>query len=139
MKSLLLCALFVSSAAFACPDITGTFVCKFNSAVSQKEISKTETGFKIISEGYPMEYITDGRPYEIPATDSYKDAFVKSSCSEKELIIDFNASILYEGTVIAKEVSKTTYSMDSANLIITQKTKMKGLPMPAAKWNCTRK
>lgn len=139
MKSFLALSFLFSLSAYACPDITGTFVCKFNSAVSQKEIVRTETGFLITSEGNTMEYFTDGKAYEVPATDSYKDAFVKSSCSSSEFTVDFNASILYEGSVIAKQVSKTIYSMNGENLIIFQKLKMKGLPVPKVLWTCSRK
>lgn len=139
MKTLLISALFVSSAAFACPDITGLYVCKFNSAVSQKEIVKTENGFVVTSEGNSMEYFTDGKTYEIPATDDYTDAKVRTTCTDQEMIVDFNASILYEGSVIAKQVSKSIYSMSGSDLIITQKLKMKGLPMPKVQWTCTRK
>lgn len=138
MKSLLMVAVLFSSAAFACPDISGVYTCKYNYNISNKEIVKTQSGFVINSDGNPMEYFADGKFYEVPATDSYTDAKVKSSCTENEMIVDFNASILYDGTIIAKQVSKTIYSMEGKDLIISQKVKMKGVPLPAIKWICTR-
>lgn len=138
MKSLMVCALLFSSAAFACPDITGSYTCKFNSAISMKEIVKTDGGFAVNSDGYEIEYHVDGKTYELPSTENYTDAKVRTTCNESEMIVDFNASILYEGSIIAKQVSKSTYSMEGSNLVINQKIKMKGLPMPAVKWNCTR-
>jgi len=108
MKSLLTVALLFSSAAFACPDISGVYSCKFNSNISNKEIVKTQSGFVINSDGNMMEYFADGKSYDVPATDSYTDARVKTSCTEKAMVVDFNASILYEGSIIAKQVSKTT-------------------------------
>ncbi len=138
MKSLLTVALLFSSAAFACPDISGVYSCKFNSNISNKEIVKTQSGFVINSDGNMMEYFADGKSYDVPATDSYTDARVKTSCTEKAMVVDFNASILYEGSIIAKQVSKTTYEMEDKDLIISQKVKMKGVPLPAIKWVCTR-
>lgn len=138
MKSLLMGALLFSSAAFACPDISGVYSCKYNNNFSVKEIVKTQVGFIITSDGNPMEYFADGIAYEVPSTDSYTDAKVRTTCTQDEMVVDFNASILYEGSVIAKQVSKSIYSMEGKDLIISQKVKMKGIPLPAIKWTCVR-
>lgn len=138
MKSLFIGAVLFSSTAFACPDISGLYSCKYNSNMSTKEIVKTEQGFVINSDGNSMEYLADGKAYEVPSTDSYTDALVRTTCTQNEMIVDFKASILYDGSIIAKQVSKSTYAMDGKDLIISQKVKMKGIPLPAIKWTCVR-
>lgn len=138
MKILSTALLLLASSAFACPDISGLYSCQLSSATIQKEIKETETGYIIISEGNEMEYVTDGKGYEIPATDSYKDAIVTSFCRNDQLVVDFKANILYEGSVIANEVAKTIYKMAGDNLVILRKTKMKGIPLPTQKYLCSK-
>lgn len=50
----------------------------------------------------------------------------------------FKATILYEGSELAKQSSVTEYTPMGSGLMIFQKTKMKGIPLPAMKFNCTR-
>lgn len=138
MKKLFLALSLCSSVAFACPNLTGNFNCKLGSNVFDKQIENTESGYYVITSGVEMNYTTDGKSYELPATDSYKEAKVVSSCLGEKFVIDFTASILYEGSVIAHQVSKSEYYLEGENLIILQKTKMKGIPLPTNKYICTR-
>lgn len=138
MKLLVLITLLFSSSVFACPNISGFYSCLLNGVTTLKDIKQTTTGYIITTEGSEMEYFTDGMGYEIPATDSYKNATVTSSCRREQFIVDFKATILYEGSEIAKEVSKTTYGMQGEDLIILRKTKMKGFPLPTQKYLCTK-
>jgi hypothetical protein len=138
MKCLILALAIMSSAAFACPNLTGNFNCKLGSRVFDIQIENNEKGYHFITAGVEMDYITDGQGYEIPSTENYKDAIVKSSCEGNAFIVNFTASILYEGSVIAHEVSKTEYSLNGDNLSMIQKTKMKGIPLPTNKFNCIR-
>lgn len=132
--------LLFSLNAFAaiCPDIEGTYTCQKGSHVSVKEIARTADGYIIVSDGMEYEYRVDGNTYEVPSTDSMTDGKVKASCHDNKFVVDFNASILYDGTIIAKQVSKTEYSKKGDNLIFAQKIKMKGLPLPALNFECIR-
>ncbi len=138
MKLLALITLLLSSTVFACPNISGLYTCQLKSELSLKEITQTETGYIIDSNGVQMEYFTDNKGYEIPSTSSYKDAIVTSSCKGEQFIVDFKATILYEGSEIAKQVARTTYQMDGDDLIILRKTKMKGVPLPVQKYLCIK-
>lgn len=139
MKYLItLLTLTLSATAFACPEISGSYSCRSGSHVSEKEIVKTSQGYHIISDGIEFTYLTDGNTYDVEANDSMKDGKVKSYCKDNKFIVDFKATILYEGAEIARQTSVTEYVPSGANLIITTKTKMKGLPMPLLKLNCTR-
>jgi len=139
MKSLItLMTLTLSTATFACPEISGLYSCRSGSHVSEKEITKTDLGYHIVSDGIEFTYMTDGNTYDVEANDSVKDGKVKSYCKDNKLIVDFKATILYEGAEIARQTSITEYVPAKENLIITTKTKMKGLPMPVLKLNCTR-
>lgn len=132
--------LLLSLNAFAtsCPDLEGTYTCQKGSHVSVKEIARTADGYIIVSDGMEYEYRVDGNTYEVPSTDSMTDGKVKASCRDNKFVVDFNASILYDGTIIAKQVSKTEYSKKGDNLIFAQKIKMKGLPLPALNFECIR-
>lgn len=121
-----------------CPDLEGIYTCQKGSHVSIKEIARTADGYIIVSDGIEFEYRVDGNTYEVPSTDSMTNAKVKSSCHDNKFVVDFNASILYDGTIIAKQVSKTEYSKKGDNLLFAQKIKMKGLPMPALNFECSR-
>ena len=138
MKSLVLITFLFSTSLFACPNISGSYSCQLNSSSSLKEITQTPTGYIINSNGIEKEYFTDNKGYEIPATDSYKNAIVTSFCKDEQFIVDFKATILYEGSEIAKEVARTTYEIDGDDLIILRKTKMKGVPLPVQKYLCTK-
>ena len=140
MKSFFILVSMLSLNAFACPNLTGSFYCNsgVNSSAFDMQIENTNEGYSIITNGTEMKYHTDGRVDTIPATDSYKDVKIKASCQGEKFIIDFTASILYEGSVVAHQVSKTEYILNNDQLSIVRKTKMKGLPMPTAKYTCVR-
>jgi hypothetical protein len=72
MKLLALITLLLSSTVFACPNISGLYTCQLKSELSLKEITQTETGYIIDSNGVQMEYFTDNKGYEIPSTNSDK-------------------------------------------------------------------
>ena len=141
MKKLLLGLLFVFtqvSASEECPQISGSFTCQQGSHISYKVITQTNDGYLINSDGIDFNYITDGKSYEVEATSSMKDGKVTASCNSNKFIIGFKATILYEGSEIAKQSSITEYALLNNNMTILQKTKMKGIPLPAIKFDCTR-
>lgn len=139
MKSILTLGLLFSFNAFAnCPNLTGDYICQKGSRISYKSIEQTETGYNIISDNIEFNYVTDGVTYELPATESVKEAKVTSYCDKNVFVVDFTAMILYEGSDLAKQVSKTKYSLKGDTLIYLQKTKMKGLPMPTVTLTCRR-
>jgi hypothetical protein len=139
MKAFAFIASLITLNVYACPNLTGTYLCQVGSHISQQTITNTDTGYNIINEGVESNYITDGNSYELPSTDNYQDAKVTSSCAEDKFVIDFKASILYEGSVIAKQVSRFTYYVEGDHLVYLQKTKMKGIPLPTNKFICTLK
>lgn len=135
---LFLSALFsFNTFAANCPEINGVFTCMRGSQVSIKEITKTATGYIVVSDGVYSDYVTDGKTYDVEINEDVKDAKIKSYCQDNKFISDFTATILYEGSPIAKQVSKIEYSMKGANLEYLHKTKMKGLPMPTLRYTCT--
>lgn len=139
MKYLIASALiFVSVSAFACPDLTGSYDCRNGSHVSMKEIVFTEKSYYFNSDGVEFTYYPDGNTYEVEANERMKDGKVKSYCKNDKLFVDFNATILYEGSAIAKQKSVTEYVKTTEGMIITTKTKMKGLPMPTLKLLCNK-
>ena len=140
MKKLLLGIFILSSQLFAveCPPISGSFTCQQGSHVSYKIITQTNDGYLINSDGIDFNYITDGKTYEVEATSNMKDGKVTSTCTSNKFIVGFKATILYEGSELAKQSSVTEYTPVGSGLMIVQKTKMKGIPLPAIKFNCTR-
>ncbi len=124
--------------ANACPLIDGAYVCREGSHVSYKEIKSTPNGYDIVSDGIYFQYITDGKGYSVEATDSMKDGVVTSTCNNQKFIIDFRATILYEGAEIAKQSTKSEYYLDQGLLKIKQKTKMKGIPLPTVNFACEK-
>ncbi|MFA6239123.1 MAG: hypothetical protein WC635_17420 [Bacteriovorax sp.] len=133
-----LIAIVFSTNLFACPEIGGAFSCQQGSHISEKEITKNDTGYLINSDGIEFNYISDGKVYDVEATDTMKDGKVKSYCKDNKFIVEFKATILDEGSEIARQSSVTEYLPSGMNLLITQKTKMKGIPLPALKLKCTR-
>lgn len=138
MKKIFLLAFLTQSVWAACPDLSGNYICKNGSHVSLKNIEMTETGYIFNSDGVEFEYLTDGNTYPVPANENQKDGKVKSYCVDEKFIVEFNTTVLYEDTVIGKQVSKTEYSLNQDGFNIQQKTKLKGLPIPTLKFQCTK-
>lgn len=142
MRYLICFGLFISfTAAAACPDLTGEYYCKRGSNITYRAIEKTENGFIISQNGNTTEYIADGVTVQtIPSTDGSAEGTFTSYCKNNQFIVDLKADIFYEGSVIAKQVSKTTYELINGNgLNITTKIKMKGIPLPTLKEVCVPK
>lgn len=129
---------FISLQSFACPQMEGFYECRAGSRVSLKEIVSTTAGFLIVSDGAEREYFIDDQFREIPSTNSYKDAFYKSRCTSNSFVVDFKATLLYEGVEVAKQVQTSTYTMVGEDLTIVQKTKAKGVPLPTIKYLCKK-
>lgn len=124
--------------AASCPDLEGTYTCQRGNRILVKEITRTADGYIFVADGMQFEYRVDGNTYEVPSTDSMTDGKVKASCLDNKFIVDFNATILYDGAIIGKQVSKTEYSKNGDNLLFAQKVKMKGMPLPAINFECIR-
>lgn len=135
---LILSSLVFSSVALACPDISGEFSCKSKKNSTSVIIEAIQNGFTINTDGNVADFIADGKTYDLPSTDSMTDAKKISSCKDDKFIIDFNATLLYEGAVIGKEVLKAAYYFEGSNLKIVRKTKVKGMPLPVQDYTCTR-
>ena len=138
---LLLSMMFLASFnvySATCPDISGSFICTKGSQISYKDIHKTDTGFVIISDGAEMEYFTDKKVYTLPDNENIRNAKVSTYCEKNKMIVDFSVIILYEGSDLAKQVSKTHYSLTNNGMTISQKIKMKGLPMPSLVFECIK-
>ncbi len=131
---------FMSFNLFAgqCPLLDGAYICREGSHVSYKEIKTTNEGYDIVSDGIFFQYKTDGKGYSVEATDSMKDGIVTSSCANQKFVVDFKATILYEGAEIAKQSTKSEYYVDQGQLKIKQKTKMKGIPLPTVNFICEK-
>lgn len=138
MRYLMLIGLMVSFSAIACPDLAGEYLCKRGSASSYRSIEATEDGFRITRDGNITDYVTDGvTVQDVPQTDSMTDGKYTSKCEDNSFIVNFNATLLYEGVVIGKQVSKTTYQLKNEQLHIISKVKVKGVPLPTVKEVCT--
>lgn len=136
--SLILSTIFFSLSSYACPSIEGYFECSTGSRLNIKEINAIENGFSVSTDGNYIEYTNDNTFREIPATDSYKDAFYKSYCRADKFIVDFKATILYQDAVVGKQESTTEYKLKDGQMIITQKTKMRRIPLPTLVSHCQR-
>ena len=126
-----------SSTAFACPNLTGNYTCKKGSHVFTLQVETTAGSYIMNRDGAEMEYVVDGKIYDVPSTENYKDAKMTSVCEDNKLVVGFEADILYQGSVIAHQVSKSYYYKDGNNMILLQKVKMKGIPLPTNKFICT--
>lgn len=139
MKLFTAILLLVSVNAFACPDITGSFTCKFKNRISEREIAKTETGFVMIADGVEQTYNVDGSITSVPDSDGLKDGQFSSICEGNTFIVNFTGTLMYEGSEIGKEVQKTVYQMKGDDLNILIKTKAKHVPLPTINYMCTRR
>jgi hypothetical protein len=140
MKILISLILLYSVNTFAsnCPDISGQFVCQSGSRIILKTIEQTELGYFINSDGTTFEYITDGVSYDVPANENMKDASIKSYCRNNKFVSDFKATVLYDGSKLAKQFTSSEYQLKGEELTVIQKTKMMGLPMPTISLLCKR-
>lgn len=138
MKFLSLLLICISSAAMACPDISGEYECNIGRKFTKKSISQTSRGFLINTDGSEMEYLTDGTVQTIPNSDSFKDVAFKSYCEGNKFIIDMTATITEGETVLGKQISKKIFELEKEDIHITHKTKMKGIPLPTKKEFCMR-
>lgn len=138
MRYLMLIGLMVSFSAIACPDLAGEYLCKRGSASSYRSIETTADGFRISRDGNITDYVTDGVTVQnVPETDSMTDGKFTSQCESDKFVVDFTATLLYEGAVVGKQVSKTTYQLKNQQLHIISKVKVKGFPLPTIKEVCT--
>lgn len=138
MRYLILFSLFISLSALACPDISGEYACLRNNQTTFRSIEVIPGGFRMINGIHTNDYITDGTTIQtLPDTDSMKDGKYKSHCQGNKLIVDFTATIMYEGSAIARQVSKTTYQLKNDQLEIIQKVRMKGIPLPTIRELCS--
>lgn len=140
MNFILALSFLTSFSAFSatCPEITGDYICQKGSHISYKNIHRSDKGFIVISDGVEMEYITDKKTYSLPDTESVREAKISSYCEKDKLVVDFSGIILYDGSDLAKQVSKTEYILKGDGMIFSQKIKMKGLPMPALTLDCKK-
>lgn len=136
--SLILVTMLLSTTVFACPDISGDFTCTSKRGNSSVSIQTIENGFLINTDGVEAEFLADGKVYDLPSTDSMTDGKRISSCKDDKFNIDFTATLLYEGSVVGKEVLRASYFFQGNNLKIIRKTKVKGLPLPVQDYTCTR-
>lgn len=137
MKILMIALTLFSYAAFACPDLTGSYLCKAGSRTSNKEIHSTQEGYIINSDGNELEYFTDGRVVEVPETDSFKDGKFTSVCNGDQFVVTFTATLMYEGSPIAKQISRSTYSKVGDIMKLEIKTKSKNIPLPTINFTCS--
>lgn len=137
MKTLLVLFSLFSASAFACPNLMGNYTCQKGSTVFNLNVNQTATAYEMDRDGNFAEYIVDGKIYDLPSTDNYQAAKVTSACEDDKLVVGFEADILYQGSVIAHQVSKSYYYKDGNNMILLQKVKMKGIPLPTNKFICT--
>lgn len=138
MRYLIFFGLFASLSAIACPELSGEYLCKRGSLTSTRSIEATNDGFIITKDGYTTEYVADGITVQnVPSSDSMTDGSYTSRCTDDQFIVDFKATLLYEGAVVGKQVSKTTYQFKNNDLHIISKVKVKGLPLPTVKEICT--
>lgn len=138
MKFLVAVLLLVSAQAFACPDITGSFSCKYKNRLSEREITKTADGFLINIDGIELEYVTDGSITTVPQTDSLKDGQYSSVCDANTFVINFSGTMMEGDLELGHQVQKTVYQMKGDALNINIKTKAKRVPLPTIDYTCTR-
>ncbi len=137
MRYLILLSLFISFTALACPDLSGEYLCKRGSMTASRTIEKTPDGFIITKDGYTTDYIADGITVQsMPTSDSVAEGNFVSHCKGDQFIVDLKATLLYDGAVIGKQVSQSTYQFKNNDLHITTKVKMKGVPLPTVKEIC---
>ncbi len=136
--SLILTFSFSLLASTTCPNIAGTYTCTYKYETLHQTIEETPTGFFITANGVEMEYFIDGSPVLIPETDSVRDGKVISSCGNGLFVVNFTAMIMYQGAEVGKEVQRTSYEIKDGNLVMTRKTKVKGIPLPTKKYICVK-
>lgn len=129
-----------TEAAEACPNLDGAYLCQAGSDAVGFTIASTPDGIWMDRDGAQITYQPDGRSHAIPDTESYQNGKVTSSCKGDKLVVELDVEILYEGSVIARQVSRTEYSRPTKNLNeglkIVTKTKMKGLRLPTKTYAC---
>lgn len=138
MKMITTLALLLSTAAYACPDLTGAFLCESNYRQVETTIETHEDGYQITEGGSKGFFSNDGTIRRLPDTEIMRDGEVSGNCKDDKYYVNFTAKALDEGEVIAKQVSQTEYVIKGDRLYVTRKTKMKGIPMPTQKMICTR-
>jgi hypothetical protein len=140
MKFLFL--VLVSFNAFACPDLTGDFFCESGEEKSVRRIETHTNGYTIHTDGNEGFFSNDGKIRELPSNDTMTDGKVSGKCEGEKFIVNFSATVLYEGEDIAKQKSETLYTIVGERLHISRKTRMRWmgiwLPLPSKKFVCTR-
>src|SRR6187399_1401636 len=93
-KSIVLAGLLLGSTAFACPDLSGTYVCTEDGTTYEQVVSQADaagvTTFTVTTDGESETLVADGKPYtsvEKDADYTYTTVMV-GTCSADALNLD---------------------------------------------------
>lgn len=122
----------------SCEELSGNYLCRAGSKAISKSLLIVGNQVEMITEGVESTLILDGETYSVPATSSMKDGKVSALCVGEKMVVNFSATLLYEGEELAKQTQKTEYVKSNEGLEITVSTKAKGIPLPKLKYLCQR-
>jgi hypothetical protein len=124
------------SLAQSCPDLSGHYQCSQGSRKFILMISSDQLAHTVVREGREVIYRAHGQKIAIPDTDSYQKGQHWSSCVKNKLQVNFQVELLYEGSVIAKQKTVSIFEKMERDLILTEKTRMKGISLPSQRFVC---
>jgi hypothetical protein len=122
--------------AQGCPDLSGQYACALGSHQYSLLVKSNQASHTVVRDGREMKYEANGQTYSIPDTDSYQKGRYQSVCAKNKLQVNFQVELLYEVSVIAKQKSVTEYEKIKSDVIITEKTRVKGVPLPTQRFVC---
>lgn len=119
-----------------CPDLNGDYACKQGSTIFSLSVHGEQGLYHVEKNKVAIEYNTDGRFVAIADTENYRNAKYQALCEGGKLVVNFYAELMYDGSFIGKQVSKSEYSKVGQELIIAEKVKVRGIPLPRLRYVC---
>lgn len=132
--------LFGSIVSYACPDLTGKYLCQALHGTYDLKFNKTSSGYIVTTESTKKTYVTDGSVQELPDLgETVQNRTLKSYCDEEKFIIDYEATVYYEGNVLGQQFSKTSYEFNGKNIQMILQVNFQGSNLPPIKETCVPK
>lgn len=125
-KFVTLVAFFFGSVAFACPDLSGTYICegedgKYEATISQKVVNGV-TVYTMTEDGESTDIAADGKPITSVEKDGEYVFTMQqvASCTADALKIDVNMTLSDDsGNVWLQETAHVLVSLDASRNLKT--------------------
>lgn len=134
MRTLAALVLLFSAQAFACPDLTGAYTCKYQDGASEVVTVSQDNKDGVVTYNYNGSQIpADNQTYKVPDDQQLKDGQFRAWCEDDvTLKTELTGKYWNNGSYFGDLVMNMNLSLDSTNLknVVTGNIKNSGGTYP---------